>query len=133
MEPVITTTALAAFLSLLFTEGGKTLATESVKLALEKRQDIKDGFINLFKRDEITTLGLNEEKSSEDVIALLKANPEIAEIVTKKIEANSDLLNQLLEIIKQQAGKDSSNITINAKNIAAVGNVTIENQTNNFS
>jgi hypothetical protein len=133
MEPIITTTALASFLSLLFTEGGKTLATESVKLALEKRPDIKDGFVNLFKRDEIITLGLNEEKSPEEVTALLKANPEVAGTVAKTIEGNSDLLNQLLEIIKEQSGKDSSNITINAKNIAAAGTVTIQNQTNTFS
>lgn len=133
MEPIITTTALASFLSLLFTEGGKTLAVEGVKLALEKRDDIKNGFVNLFKGNEIIKLGLDEEKNPEQITALLKANPEIAETVTKKVEANEDLLNQLLEIIKEQSGNNSSNITFNAKNIAAAGNVTIQNQTNNFS
>jgi hypothetical protein len=132
MEP-ITMTALAAVLAPFFSKAGETLATESVKLALEKRQDIKDGFVNLFKRDEIITLGLNEETSPEQITSLVKANPETAEAVTKRIEASPDLLNQLLEIIKQQSGNDSSNITINAKNIAAAGNVTIQNQTNNFS
>jgi hypothetical protein len=132
MEP-ITMTALAVILAPFFQKAGETLATESVKLALEKRQDIKEGFVNLFKRDEIITLGLNDEKSPEEITALVKANPETAEAVTRKIEANPDLLNELLEIIKQQSGKDSSNITINAKNIAAAGNVTIQNQTNNFS
>src|SRR5215213_7097971 len=112
MEP-ITMTALAVILAPFFQKAGETLATESVKLALEKRQDIKEGFVNLFKRDEIITLGLNEEKSPEEVTALVKANPETAEAVTKKIEANPDLLNQLLEIIKEQSGKDSSNITFN--------------------
>ena len=132
MEPV-SIAALAVFLAPFFTKAGETLATESVKLALEKRQDIKDKFVNLFKREEIIKLGLNEEQSPEEVTALIEANPEVAGEVTKKIESNPDLLKELLEIIKQQAGKDSSNITINAKNIAAAGNVTIENQTNTFS
>ena len=130
---LVTLTALASFLAPFFTKAGETLATESVKLALEKRQDITDGFVNLFKRDEIITLGLYEDKSPEEITASVKANPEVAEAVTKKIEANPELLNQLLEIIKQQAGSEASNITINAKNIAAAGNVTIQNQTNDFS
>ena len=130
---LVTITALAGILAPFFQKAGETLSTESVKLALEKRQDLKDSFVNLFKSDEIITLGLNEETSPEQITALVNANPETAEAVTKRIEANPDLLNQLLEIIKHQSGKDSSNITINAKNIATAGNVTIQNQTNNFS
>lgn len=132
MEP-ITLAALATFIAPFFQEAGKTLAVESVKLSLEKRQDIKDKFVSLFKPEEIITLGLNQKQSPEEVKALVKANPEVAEKVTRKIEAHPDLLNELLEIIKEQAGKDSSQITINAKNIAAAGNVNINNQTNNFS
>lgn len=110
MEPIITTTALASFLSLLFTEGGKTLATESVKLALQNRQDIKDGFVNLFKHDEIITLGLNEEKSPEQVKELLEANPEIAQEIDQRVKDNSELLDQLAKILSKHEGR-----TINTK------------------
>lgn len=126
-------TALAAFLAPFFQEAGKTLAVESVKLALEKRQDIKDKLVNLFQPDEIISLGLNEPQTPEEVKALTAAKPEAAAEVQKRIESNPDLLKELLEVIKQQAGGDSSQITVNAKNIAASGNVTIQNQTNNFS
>lgn len=124
---------LAALLAPLFLEGSKTLAVESVKLALEKRQDIKDKFVNLFKHDEIISLGLNEPQNPEEAKALIAANSEVAEEAQKKLESHPELLKELLEIIKQQAGKDSSQIIINAKNIAAAGNVNIQNQTNNFS
>ena len=88
MDPVSVTT-LAAFLAPFFTKAGETLATESVKLALEKRQDIKDKFVNLFKPEEIIKLGLNDEQSPEEVTALVKANPEINEEVTKKNRSES--------------------------------------------
>jgi len=132
MEP-ITLAALATFIVPFFQEAGKTLAVESVKLALEKRQDIKDKFVSLIKPEEIITLGLNQEQSPEKVKALMEANPEVAKEVTRKIGASPDLLNELLEIIKEQAGKDSSRMTFNAKNIAAAGNVKIKNQKNTFS
>ncbi|HEX8736111.1 MAG TPA: hypothetical protein VF721_12360, partial [Pyrinomonadaceae bacterium] len=103
MEP-ITLTALAVFLAPFFTKAGETLAVESVKLALEKKQDIKDRFLALFQRDEFISLGLNEQQSPEEVKALISAKPEVAEEVQKKFEANPDLLKELLEIIKQQAG-----------------------------
>ena len=48
MEP-ITLTIVAILLAPFFTEAGKTLAVESVKLALEKRQDIKDKVIMRIK------------------------------------------------------------------------------------
>ena len=121
MEP-ITLAALATFIAPFFQEAGKTLAVESVKLALEKRQDIKDKFANLFKPEEIITLGLNDEQNPENVEDLVRANPEVAAEVTRKIEANPDLLRELLDIIKQQAGNESSPITINAKNIGQVIN-----------
>ncbi len=130
MEPV-TLGTLATFLAPLFLEGGKTLAVESVKLALANRNDIKDKIIDVF-RPEIISLNLNEEQKPEEVRALVESKPEIAEAVRSKLEANPDLLTKLLEIIKQQTGNESSQITI-AKNIAASGNVTIHNQTNNFS
>jgi len=113
---------LAALVAPFFLEAGKTLAVESVKLALEKRQDIKDKFLGLFKRDEIISLGLNEPQNPEEVKALIAAKPEVVEEARKKIESNPDLLNELLEIIKQQAGNESSSITINAKNIGQVIN-----------
>lgn len=100
MEP-ISTTALAAFLSLLFTEGGKALAVESVKLALKKRQDIKDGFVNLFKPEEIILLGLNEEQSPAEVSALVKANPEVVAEIDKRIEANIELVTALEKFLNK--------------------------------
>lgn len=124
---------LAALLAPFFQEAGKTLAVESVKLALEKRQDIKDRFLGLFKPDEFISLGLNENQNPEQAKALIAANSEVAGKIQKRVESNPELLEELLEIIKQQAGKDSSQIIINAKNIAAAGNVYIQNQTNNFS
>jgi len=104
MEP-ITLAALATFIAPFFKEAGKTLAVESIKLALEKRQDIKDKFISLFKPEEIITLGLNQEQSPEKVKALVKANPKVAEEVTRKIEANSDLLDELAKILSKQEGR----------------------------
>jgi len=104
MEP-ITLAALATFIAPFFQEAGKTLAVESVKLALEKRQDIKDKFVSLFKPEEIITLGLNQEQSPEEVKALVKANPEVAEEVTKRIEANPDLLDELAKILSKQEGR----------------------------
>ncbi len=132
MEPILTTEAISGFLSQIFMEGSKTLAVETVKLALEKRNDIKDKIVELLK-PEFISLNLNEAQTSETVKGLLEAKPDIAETIQKKIEANPDLLNELLEVIKQQAGNNSTQIIINAKNIAAAGNVTIQNQTNNFS
>jgi hypothetical protein len=134
MEP-ITLTALATLLAPFFTEAGKTLAVESVKLALEKRHDIKDSFLSLFKPEEFISLGLNENQKPEEVKALLAANPDIEARAQAKIESNPDLLKELLRIIKEQAGAESSQITINAKNVGQVinnptGNVT---QNNNWS
>ncbi len=104
MEP-ISTTALAAFLSLLFTEGGKTLAVESVKLALEKRQDIKDGFVSLFKPEEIIQLRLNEEQSPEDISALVKANPKVMAEIDERINANIELVKELEKFLSKQEGR----------------------------
>ena len=131
MEPVLTAAAITGFLALLFQESSKTLAVESVKLALEKRHDIKNKVVEFFG-PEFTLLNLSEAQTSEEVRALLEAKPNIAETIQKKVESNPDLFNELLEIIKQQAGNNSSQIIINAKNIAAAGTVIIQNQTNNF-
>jgi len=134
MEP-LTLTAIAVFLAPYFQKAGEKLAEKTVEIALEKRQDIKDKFINLFSRDEVISLSLNDNQNTGEVKALLTAKPEIAEAVQKQIEANPDLLKELLEIIKQQAGNESFQITINAKNIGQVinnptGNIT---QNNNWS
>lgn len=130
----ITLGAVAAFLAPFFIEAGKTLTVESVKLALEKRQDIKDKAIEIF-RPELTLLNLNDAQSSEEVKALIEAKPQVAAEIQKKIESNPDLLKALLEIIKQQAGGDSSQITINAKNVGQVINNPTSNitQNNNWS
>lgn len=101
----ISMTGLAAFLSLLFTEGGKTLAVESVKLALEKRQDIKDGFVSLFKPEEIIQLKLNEEQSHAEVSALVEANPKVMAEIDERIKANTALVKKLEEFLSKQEGR----------------------------
>ncbi len=104
MEP-ITLATLAVFLAPYLQEAGKTLAVETVKLALENRQDIKDKFLNLFKRDEILSLGLNEPQSTEEVKALIAAKPEAKEEIQKIIESNQDLLDELAKAISKQEGR----------------------------
>jgi|GEM_PF-6949629 len=104
-------TALATLLTTVFTEAGKTLAVESVKLALEKRKDIKNSFLNLFKPEEFISLGLNENQNPEQVKALLESNTEAAKSVKSKIESNRDLLDELAKVLSQQEGR-----TIHATN-----------------
>lgn len=98
-------TTLAVILAPFFTKAGETLAVESVKLALEKRQDIKDKFLGLFKGDEIISLGLNEQQSPEEVKAAIDAKPEVAGEIQKKLEANQDLLNELAKFLSKQEGR----------------------------
>lgn len=103
MEPV-TLAILAVFLAPFFQEAGKTLAAESVKLALEKRQDIKNSLVNLFK-PEIISLGLNENQTPEEVKALLNAKPEIEDTVQQKIKSNSELLEELANVLSKHQGR----------------------------
>lgn len=106
----ITLTALAVLLAPYLKEAGKTLATETIKLALEKRGDIKDAFVELFKPNEITTLGLNEQQTPENIKKLQQENPEITKEVQKKIEENRELLEELANFLSKQEGR-----TINTK------------------
>lgn len=129
----ITLTALATLLTPFFTEAGKTLAVESVKLALEKRKDIADSFLDLFKPEEFISLGLNENQEPEQVKALLESDNEAAAKVRQKIEAKEDLMSELRKIIEAETGKNVSQVNITAKNIGAAGNVNIENQNITFS
>lgn len=110
MEP-ITLTALATLLTPFFNEAGKTLAVESVKLALEKRQGIANSFLNLFKPEEFISLGLSENQEPEQVKALLEADNEAAKSVKSKIESNRELLDELARVLSKHEGR-----TINADN-----------------
>ncbi len=101
---LITVSAVAAFLAPFFTEAGKTLAVESVKLALEKRHDIKDKIIDVF-RPEITSLNLKDTQSPEQVKALIEAKSEVKAEINKKIKMNSDLLDELTKILSKQEGR----------------------------
>jgi len=103
---VVTLTALAALLAPYFQKAGETLATETVKLCLEKRQDIKVAFVNLFKPDEIITLGLDKSQTSEEIKALQEANPDVATEVQKKIEDNSALLDELATVLSKHEGRE---------------------------
>ena len=109
MEPV-TLATLATFLSPLFLEGGKTLAVESVKLALANRHDIKDKILDVF-RPEIISLNLSEYQKPEEVKALIEAKPDVEAEIKKKVKSNSDLLDQLAKILSKQEGR-----TIHATN-----------------
>lgn len=104
MEP-ITLAALAIFLAPYFNKAGEKLAEKTVEIALENRQDIKDKFLNLFKRDEIVSLGLNEHQSPEEVKALIAAKPEIEKEIQKKLESNQDLLDELAKVLSKQEGR----------------------------
>jgi hypothetical protein len=121
MEP-ITLTVLAMLLTPYFQKAGEKLSEKTVELALEKREDIKESFLNLFKGDEIISLDLNKREPIEQAKALLEAKPEIELEVRQKVESNQILLGKLLAIIKEQVGTESSQITINAKNIGQVIN-----------
>lgn len=104
MEP-ITLATLALFLAPYFNKAGEKLAEKTVEIALENRQDIKDKFLNLFKRDEIISLGLNERQSPEEVKALIAAKPEVNEEIQKILESNKDLLDELAKAISKQEGR----------------------------
>lgn len=102
----VSITALASFLAPFFVKAGETLSAETVKLALEKRQDIKDGFVKLFKPDEIITLGLDEDRKPEEVLELVKSNPDVAKEVERRIKDNSELLNELAKFLDQNGGRN---------------------------
>ena len=98
------TITLATVLTLLApfaTEAGKTLAVETVKLALEKRKDIKDKLTEIFK-PEFISLNLNDNQSSDDVNALIEAKPDVKVTIQNKIESNSELLNELAQVLSKQ-------------------------------
>jgi hypothetical protein len=97
---------LETLLATLFTKAGETLTAETIKLALEHRKDIKDKFLNLFNRDELISLGLNENQTPEEVKALINEKPEIK----NKLDENQDLLDELAKALSKQEGR-----TIHAK------------------
>lgn len=112
MEPVsMTTMTLVAFLSIILSEGGKTLTVEGIKLAFEKRKDIREGFINLFQPEEITQLRLNEKQEPDEILDVIKRNPDQIEELSKRIKAESELIDKLEKFLIKQEGR-----TINAKN-----------------
>jgi hypothetical protein len=101
----ITVAAVATLLAPYFLKAGETLAVESVKLALEKREDIKNSFLNLFKQEEFISLGLSENQKPEEVKALLEAETPAAETVRQKIESNRALIDELAKVLSQQEGR----------------------------
>jgi hypothetical protein len=114
MEP-ITLTALAVFLSPYLVKAGEKIAEKTVEVLFESRKGLAEKFTGLFHQ-EITTLGLNDAATMEEVTEKLEARPEVKEEVRKKLESNPDLLNELAEAAK------SAGITINAQNIGQVIN-----------
>jgi lysyl-tRNA synthetase class I len=109
MEP-ITITAIALFLAPYFHKAGEKLAEKTIEIALEKRQDIRDKFVEFF-RPEFTSLNLNDNQKPEEVKALIAAKPEVAEAAQKKLESKPDFLTELEKVLSKQEGR-----TINTTN-----------------
>lgn len=125
--PIITTTAIGMFLGACLLKAGEKISEKSIEHVFENKGELFERFKGLFN-DEIITLGLNENPTFGEVQNLLEDKPEIATSALNKLNNNPELLADLNKQL-QEIG----NVTINAKNIAAAGNVNITNQTNNFS
>jgi len=128
MEPVITLISLSAFLAGCLLKAGEKFSEKTIETVFEHKKEFLEGFSGLFKQ-EIITLGLSDSATLEEVQKQLEAKPEIAVRALEKLNNNPQLLADLNEHLKRETG----GITINAKNIAAAGNINITNQTNNFS
>ena len=125
--PIITTTILSTFLTACLLKVGEKVSEKTIENVFEHKKEILERFTGLFKQ-EISTLGLSDTATLEEVQKQLEAKPEVARQALEKLNNNPKLLADLNEELEQMSG-----MTINAKNIAAAGNVSINNQTNKFS
>ena len=125
--PIITSTILADFLTACLLKVGEKIGEKTIETIFDRKRELSEGFAGLFKQ-EISTLGLSGTATLEEVQKQLEAKPEVVGQALEKLNNNPKLLADLNEQLKQMSG-----ITINAKNIAAAGNVSINNQTNKFS
>lgn len=118
---------VAIFIGTFFAETTKNVAKGTANL-------MQESFKSRFDR-EFISLGLSIDDTPEELQKKLQAKPEILEAVQQKLESNPDLIKELLEIIRQQTGKETIETNINAKNIGQVINNPTGsiNQTNNFS
>jgi hypothetical protein len=124
----ITLATIAVFLSPYLVKAGEKISEETVKTLFESRQDLADKFKGLF-RDEIISLSLHEAPSLEETIKLLEAKREIQETIRKKVEANQDLLNDLVSVLSVKI----SGVSINAEKIAQINiNSTVSQNITNF-
>ncbi len=127
---MITFAAIAAFLSPFLYKAGEKVLDKTVEALFDSRKDLAEKFLDVFK-PEFQTLGLSESSTTEEIIKQLEAKPEVKEAIRAKVEANQDLLNELVSALQ----KVDSGITVNAKNIGQViNNPTAPiTQTNTFS
>ncbi|GAC1401182.1 MAG: hypothetical protein NVSMB56_16340 [Pyrinomonadaceae bacterium] len=133
MEP-ITLTAIAVFLAPYLKKGGEKIAEKTVEKLFDSHLDLAERFKSLFNHD-IISLGLSDAASTDEITKQLEAKPEVKEEVGKKVAANQDLLNEMVEAFKQMPQAEFGGISINAKNIGQViNNPTAPiTQTNTFS
>lgn len=111
MEPTFTALLLGVFLS----ETVKNVAKGSANW-------IGSNGESLFY-SEITSLGLSESATPEEITKQLQAKPEIVRVIEQKVEASPDYVRELLEIVKEQINNDSGVIMNTfAKNIGTVIN-----------
>jgi len=129
MEPIITTTTIAAFLGACLYKAGETLSEKTIEAVFEHKQELAHSFKGLFTQ-EIITLGLNEAATATEVIQQLEAKPEITAQALQKLTDNLILLEDLNEQLKKEMG----GMTINAEKIGQVikENYGTINQTLNF-
>lgn len=125
--PIITTTALAAFVGACLWKAGEKFSEKVVETTFESRQELTGKFIEFFK-PEFTQLNLSESSTPEEVTKQLEAKPEIIEQATARLK-NDDSFNVLLEILRETSKVETTinnfaNQTNNDKSVNIVGDNT---------
>jgi hypothetical protein len=96
-------------------------AAETIKNIAKGSANLLQENLHSILKPEFTALNLSIEDSPEAIQKKFEARPEIKEAVRHKLEADPDLLNQLVTVLKKNDGR-----TINTKTyIENAGNITI--------
>jgi len=110
-------TFFALLIGVFFSETTKNVAKGSANLLQESWKDRLD--------KQFISLGLDFDDTPAEFQKKLEAKPEILEQVNQTLEANPDIVKELLKIIKEQSA-NNPNRTIHAKNyIENAGDITI--------
>jgi hypothetical protein len=130
----ISLTALAVFLAPYLHKAGEKVAEKTVEELFNARTELAERFSSLFKTD-IISLNIGDSAPPTKIASQLELQPEVKEGIRKKIEANQDLLVELVETSEHMPHTKFGGITINAKNIGqAINNPYAPiTQTNTFS